>query len=520
MMYEADVLIVGGGVGGGVGGVAAALSAHDLGVRVLVVEEFGAVGGQLTTQAVPADEHGQIETAGCTASYREFRNRVRAFYRANRRLTAQAAADPRLNPGGGSVSAICIEPAAGVAVLNEMMAGIPVIFHSVPVRCELEGDRIEAVVFRSLRDGGEFCVRASMIIDASETGALLPLAGAEYVVGAESQADTGEPHALSGAAEPENVQALTWCMILGWDRTRGNHVIDKPENYEFWRSYVPPLTPPWSGRLLDWRYCNPLSLGTLRGGFGDPDANYDFWRYRRIRCHETLGSDVDEATVMNWPQNDYLEGSILDRPEEEVKLHLKQAQELTLALFYYLQTEAPRPDGGIGYPWIYPAEELSGNRMGLAQAPYIRESRRIKAMFTVTEQHVGEECRPDGKAEAFADSVGIGAYRIDLHPSTNGCNYIDIGSCRFQIPLRALLPVRLRNLVCGAKNIGTTHITNGCYRLHPVEWNNGEAAGLVAAYCSVNDCTVQQLGESADEIAAIQSLAQKRGMSLQWELGE
>jgi imidazolonepropionase-like amidohydrolase len=41
--------------------------------------------------------------------------------------------------------------------------------------------------------------------------------------------------------------------------------------------------------------------------------------------------------------------------------------------------------------------------------------------------------------------------------------------------------VRLRNLLAGAKNLGATHITNGCYRLHPVEWNVGEAAGILAA---------------------------------------
>jgi hypothetical protein len=40
----------------------------------------------------------------------------------------------------------------------------------------------------------------------------------------------------------------------------------------------------------------------------------------------------------------------------------------------------------------------------------------------------------------------------------------------------------MKNLIAGAKNIGTTHITNGCYRLHPVEWNVGEAAGALAAY--------------------------------------
>jgi hypothetical protein len=46
----------------------------------------------------------------------------------------------------------------------------------------------------------------------------------------------------------------------------------------------------------------------------------------------------------------------------------------------------------------------------------------------------------------------------------------------------ALIPIRLRNLLAGAKNLGVTHITNGCYRLHPVEWNTGEAAGALAAF--------------------------------------
>jgi hypothetical protein len=84
-------------------------------------------------------------------------------------------------------------------------------------------------------------------------------------------------------------------------------------------------------------------------------------------------------------------------------------------------------------------------------------------------------------AEKFQDSVGVGAYRIDLHPSAGGTNYIDISSLPYQIPLGALLPQRVENLIAAAKNIGTTHITNGCYRLHPTEWNIGEAAGALAA---------------------------------------
>src|SRR5699024_11797435 len=39
------------------------------------------------------------------------------------------------------------------------------------------------------------------------------------------------------------------------------------------------------------------------------------------------------------------------------------------------------------------------------------------------------------------------------------------------------------NLVPANKNIGTTHITNGAYRLHPVEWSIGEAVGALAEIC-------------------------------------
>ena len=75
-------------------------------------------------------------------------------------------------------------------------------------------------------------------------------------------------------------------------------------------------------------------------------------------------------------------------------------------------------------------------------------------------------------------------YRIDLHPSTGGDNYIDVGQLPVRDPARrAASRSAMENLLPAGKNIGTTHITNGCYRLHPVEWNIGEAAGALAAFC-------------------------------------
>ena len=163
---------------------------------------------------------------------------------------------------------------------------------------------------------------------------------------------------------------------------------------------------------------------------------------------------------------------------------MESAKQLSLSLLYWMQTEAPRLDGGAGYRGLRLRGDVMDTEHGLAKHVYVRESRRIRAEFTVLEQHVGSDARePAQGAEPFFDSVGIGSYRIDLHPTTRERTYVDISSWPFQIPLGALIPIRLENLLPACKNIGMTHITNGCYRLHPVEWNIGEAAGALAAYC-------------------------------------
>lgn len=50
---RADIVII----GGGTGGCAAALAAAKQGKQVIMTEETDWLGGQFTSQAVPADEH-------------------------------------------------------------------------------------------------------------------------------------------------------------------------------------------------------------------------------------------------------------------------------------------------------------------------------------------------------------------------------------------------------------------------------------------------------------------------------
>src|SRR5205823_2194763 len=94
---RSDVLII----GGGTGGCAAALAAARNGLKVILTEDTDWIGGQLTAQAVPPDEHPWIEAFGATRSYQEFRGRVREYYRRNYPLTTDARFRRDLNPGNG-----------------------------------------------------------------------------------------------------------------------------------------------------------------------------------------------------------------------------------------------------------------------------------------------------------------------------------------------------------------------------------------------------------------------------------
>jgi hypothetical protein len=348
----------------------------------------------------------------------------------------------------------------------------------------MHGDRAKSVAVRDLDSGAERVIHAKYTLDATELGDLLSLARIEYVSGAESQDTTGEPHAVSGPAQPDNVQALTWCFALPHD-PRAAHPIPRPTQYARWSRFVPRLNPPWPGRLFDWRQTDPETLQPRRRVLlpdEDPDPYQVLWLYRRIVCAGLfLDCDRPDATLANWPQHDYFAGNIIYKSPEVAEQYLEEARQLSLSWLYWLQTEAPRPDGGVGYPGLYLRPDLTGTSDGLAKAPYIRESRRIQAEFTVTELHVGADARGTAEGAPFRDSVGIGWHRIDLHPSTGGDNYIDVDPLAFQIPLGALIPVRVENVLPACKNLGVTHVTNGCYRMHPVEWNIGEAAGLLAA---------------------------------------
>ena len=526
-----DVLVV----GAGVGGFAAALAACRNGMRTILTEETDWIGGQLTAQAVPPDEHPWIEEFGCTRSYRDYRNAVRDYYRRHYPLTEEARARPYLNPGNGSVSRLTHEFRVSVAVLQSMLAPyigsgqLTVLLQHIPVSATSSGDRVTSVTVSDLQRGINRTIAAQIFIDATELGELLPLTKTEFVTGAEAQAQTGEMHATP-EAQPSNNQSFTFCFAV--DLMEGeDHTIERPADYRFWQDYIPKLTPPWTGPLLSWSMCDPRTLKPRKAFFlPNPGTarppGLNLWLYRRIadRANFIPGSYRSDITLVNWPQNDYWLGDLITASPKEKEELLRRAKQLCFSFLYWMQTDAPRPDGGHGWKGLRLRKDIVGTEDGMAKSAYIRESRRIQAEFTILEQHVGTDMRSqvlkkppqEIEAERFADSVGVGCYRIDLHPSATGVNYIDVSSLPFQISLGALIPKRMENLLPACKNIGTTHITNGCYRLHPVEWNIGEASGTLAAHSIRLKQPPRTIRNNAKLLEEFQKLLLQQGFELTW----
>ena len=518
-------------VGGGVGGVAAALAAARGGASVVLTEECDWIGGQLTSQAVPPDEHPWIEDRGCTRLYRRFRDGVRAYYARHHPLSDAAKKAKHLNPGNGSVSKLCHEPRVAVAVLLELLApfitrgSVRLLQPHRVVSADVTGDRLTAVGVKNFRSGQVTAIQASYFLDATELGDLLPLAKVEHVTGAEARKETGEP-AAKEKAEPDNHQAFTCCFAVS-HHPGEDHTVSKPAGYDTWAKYEPKLSPAWPGRLLSWQmsqHTDPTKVRKVGFNPTGPTANgvLNLWTYRRIVDRANFADDAyADVCLVNWPQNDYWLGNLTGK---DADTHLAGGKQLSLSLLHWMQTAAPRPDGKAGWPGLKLRPDLVGTDDGLAMAPYVRESRRLAAEFTVCEQHVGTAAREQatGKkrgeitAEPFPDTVGVGSYRIDLHPSSGGDNYVDVSSLPFQIPLGCLIPKRVENLLAAGKCCGTTHITNGAFRLHPVEWNVGEAAGALAAHCVATKRTPKGVRGDGKKLKDFQDHLAKDGVELEW----
>ncbi|MGB7412668.1 MAG: FAD-dependent oxidoreductase [Thermosynechococcaceae cyanobacterium] len=493
-------------VGGSTAAYSATLGALQAGMTVCLVQPHLVLGGQFTAQALPASDDGRLltpcdripleqrdpqqlvnsEEFALSRSQRQFRDRQRQLQ--------PVAGQILQNPGGSWVSHLSVTPTVASIALNEAIlpfienGQLTVIPFADPIEVLFQAEpeeyrRVIGVRFRDSQTHHDFTVHSAITIEATDLGDLLELGEIESRLGQESRSQTREA-ALPETAYPFCQQAVTVCAVV--ERNCADP-IPSPDGYdnEPWLQSKEFTCDFWSRKENQWQ----------RQCFYDIDGMF---RYRRLqRSADDEQVRTGDVTVLNWSTsplgiadgppdpdallgcgNDYVPGVLVGVSLEERKRQIQRACDRTLAYIYFLQTELKD---------LKPRGDLTWTETGLALFPYIREARRGVALTTIRHQDVAQKFFPDAvRARTFTDSVGIGQYHyLDMHPN-DALGQVDLkdghDALPFTIPLGALIPERINGLILSSKSIGTTHITNAAYRMHPVEWAIGEAGGYLAAF--------------------------------------
>jgi len=506
---EFDVVIV----GGSFGAIAAALALGDQNLSVALIDEFDWIGGQVSSQGlcVLDDMHDPFsEKVGVNRSYFEFRERVREYYRKNRKLSPLGKSQIHLNPGNALCSHLAAESHVAHRVILEWLQPI-VDEGKLDIETgwkvdsmERDGSEVKAVVFKKTTGSATMRLTGKFFLDGTETGDTLPLLDLPYMKGCESKAEFGEPHAPE-EARPESIQSITFCATVEWAPGEDN-ALPKPEHYEAVRDrqgfY---LFSPGRGRKSPARMWD-----------GSRAPNGDFcvpaWFYRSIIDPRNFLDGGKPRTVINVPGNDYHDEHVLENSDPQRVL--AEARKLTQCYLYWLQNEAPRDEGGTGYPEIRIVPEATGTPDGIAMAPYVREARRLRAATIVREQDVHRSFYDSARARVFEDSVGLGGYWLDVHRCSGGGGGVWEPTAAYQIPLSAMVVPELRNFSVAGKCLGVTQIANGAYRLHPEEWAVGHAAGMLAAFMLSED--VGTLPLRGSDLHRYQQTLVASGVPLYW----
>ncbi len=259
----------------------------------------------------------------------------------------------------------------------------------------------------------------------------------------------GEPHAPRGRSR-DNQQGITVCFALSHHEGE-DHTIDRPADYDFWRAYRPDF---WPGPLLGFLAPDPRTLEPVPRTFvPNPDLDPSRSAPTRARTPGTRscgasggswraelhrpGAFDSDITLVNWPLNDYWLKPSSAAARDRKRLH--EARQLSLLGPVLAADRGPAPRRRHRLPGPAPPPGRHRHR-GRPRQGAVRP--RVAPDQGRDHRHRAARRRPTSSARTAApgyrDSVGVGSYRIDLHPSTGGDNYIDISSLPFQIPLGAL----------------------------------------------------------------------------------
>ena len=467
-------------------GISASIAAAREGAKTLLIEPTRHVGGLNTSGLNTAEtEHMLKWTFGGIAQ--EFYTRLGQHYG---------------KPGPAYYFESGVAEKTFLAMLNE--AKVEVRYSLRVDKVEKDGARIRSI---TLSDGSK--VKAKVFIDAGYEGDLMARAGVGYTWGREARDEFNEEAAgirfdktPRKAATVDDTGKLLPGMS-GWAKDFKELAADKTVMNYNWRLCF--------SKDPEWRVPMPAPV------------QYNRARYRLLenwlREKTAAGQDVKLTDIID------LYGHAPNRPDKK-EVNNKQAAiisigdfgaqreypdadyetrekiiaehtDYTLGLFHFLATDDAVPEKlrAETAQWGLHKEEFPDNGHWPYQV-YVREARRMRGAFVVTQRDVQEDRHK-------TDSIAMGSHFIDCHHvqrlAVSPTEFINEGRIwrvgyAYQIPYRALTPkaAECTNLlVAGAASY--THVAFCTYRLESTWMMGGHAAGVAAAQAARESKDVQAI---------------------------
>ncbi|MEM6424616.1 MAG: FAD-dependent oxidoreductase [Cyanobacteria bacterium P01_D01_bin.128] len=534
-VWECQVVVV----GGSLGGIAAAGHAMATGSQTCLIELTPWLGGQVSSQGVPAlDESGAMQARqNFSASWRAFKDLVAQQPVAVPPWTGLESPQQSADLNSCWVSGLCFLPRAGAAAAQQWLQaasnrapnsrwGTSIAFKGASF--DASGRQIDAIyaVKRVPKDDtylpkgrlsqelvswyswssddtyDKVPIRlqplpgqSMIVIDATDTGELVGWANIPHRTGSEPKALTGEFNAPD-QANPDCNQAYTFPFVMAIldDRGESHSILQQVEpgfSREEHRSRFDLEGFPMfhGGSLFNYRrILSTTGSDSRRGKTAPGDLSIINWN----RGNDWVFMDpplilTEDKIVASGQRQNWLGGLSLES--------LKEGENHALLFAEWLIETQSQP--GLPLTYLAGAGSPLATRSGLSMYPYIREGRRIlgrSAYGQETFMILESDIRTDlSKGRDFSPTVvALAHYDVDIH----GCRYRNseitgeaaAASVKeyvvrpLQIPIEALIPIGVDNLLIGGKGIAVSHIANAMTRLHYAEWSIGAAAGATAGW--------------------------------------
>ncbi|MBQ6972950.1 MAG: FAD-dependent oxidoreductase [Synergistaceae bacterium] len=482
--FAHDIIIA----GGGMSGISAAIQATRLGASVLVVEPTNMLGGQATAAGVSTmDDMTRLRESGI---YREFMDKVRQHYAGLRKSIATSY---------WKTDGKAFEPKVGSDILKVMAASVDIMYHSEIVAVR-SADKGRSVTVKS--PGGTKDFTCTILIDATEYGDIIPLAGLRYRSG----------NSISPDMNPASmIQDITWTAVIrkypqgvpdnlrpksplpGYDKARKNYLAYVSRN-TFGAGNRSPFKLPAEFSAHNGYRAIPdsQSPGSYTGARKD-------WK-RITKTGVNWGNDYPGQ--YGWDEKYGLPIAYLESPDFRADIN-REALIKTLHFIWYIQHELEEswsvdeneyddlPEAARDLP-----EEWQNIARHMPPIPYVRESRRIVGDYTYNSHEIytnSESYRNGKKNQELTDSIAIGGYILDLHTGDDDDDFEhELGerqsamrthepSGAFQVPMRIFIPASDDSFLAAEKNLSMSRLATSALRLQPVCMMTGQAVGTLAA---------------------------------------